>query len=114
LTAKGGRALPLNVFSLQERRKKKIKKNLEIFQDHFWEWIFAYRWKPCRDCTRLLTTHWNKDCLWSQLCGLCCSYFYFYQVLYVRALKTVCSRGEKVPTFRELEDWYFALESHLN
>jgi hypothetical protein len=28
----------------------------------------------------------------------------------VRAIKTVCRRGEKIPTFKELEEWYFQQE----
>lgn len=100
----------MKILNFQEKKKKKIMKNLELFQDHFWDWVFTYRWKPCPECTRLLLQLWKQDCLWSSLCGVCCSYFYYYQVLYVRAIKTVCRRGEKIPTFQELEDWYFGQE----
>ncbi len=98
------------VVSFQEKKKRKIEENLHLFQLNFWEWVFAYRWRPCPKCTRLLQLWWGRECLWSGLCGVCCSYYYYYQVLYVRALKTVCQRGEKNPSFRELEAWYYQLE----
>ena len=100
----------MKVISLQEKKRKKVEENLNVFQEHFWEWVFAYRWKPCPECTRLFLSMWRQECLWSKLCGVCSSYFYYYQVLYVRAIKTVCERGHKVPTFRELEEWYFKQE----
>ncbi|MGI5822883.1 MAG: hypothetical protein ACOX6Z_02950 [Dethiobacteria bacterium] len=100
----------MNVVNLQERKRKKIEKNLLAFQERFWEWVFTYRWKPCAECTDLLFYLWKQENIWSQLCGTCSSYFYHYQVLYVRAIKTVCQRGKKVPTFQELEDWYFQQE----
>ncbi|NMB41059.1 MAG: hypothetical protein GX996_03890 [Firmicutes bacterium] len=100
----------MKVISLQEKKREKIEENLHVFQEHFWEWVFAFRWKPCPECTRLLLKLWRHECLWSNLCGVCSSYFYYYQVLYVKAIKTVCQRGKKVPTFRELEKWYFQQE----
>ena len=95
------------VISMVDIKRKKIEENLEFFQERYWEWVFAYRWKPCPQCTRLLLRMWKQENIWSNLCGVCCSYFYYYQVLYVRAIKTVCQRGRKVPTFQELEDRYY-------
>ena len=100
----------VNVISFQDKKKRKIEENLNLFQVNFWEWVFAYRWRPCPQCTRLLQSCWGQERLWTGLCGVCCSYYYYYQVLYVRALKTICRRGEKNPTFRELEEWYFQHE----
>ncbi len=100
----------VNVISFQDKKKRKIEENLNLFQVNFWEWVFAYRWRPCHECTRLLQSCWGQEKLWTGLCGVCCSYYYYYQVLYVRALKTVCQRGEKNPTFRELEEWYYQHE----
>jgi hypothetical protein len=102
----------MKVISFQEKKRKKLEDNLAAFQENFWEWVFAYRWKPCPNCTRLLMSMLGQEHLWSNLCTSCCSYFYFYQVLYVRAIKTICQRGEKVPSFKELEDWYYQQESN--
>jgi hypothetical protein len=101
----------MKIICFQEKKRKKIEDNLEKFQEHFWKWVFTHRWKPCPKCTTELILLWGEEELWSRLCGVCCSYFYYYQVLYVRALKTVCQRGEKVPTFRELEEWYYEQEN---
>ncbi|MGI5875775.1 MAG: hypothetical protein ACOX6X_03025 [Dethiobacteria bacterium] len=100
----------MKIISFQDKKRKKIEDNLERFQEHFWEWVFTHRWKPCPECTSELLLFWGQEHLWSKLCSVCCSYFYYYQVLYVRALKTVCERGRKIPTFQELETWYFEQE----
>ena len=112
LIAPGG-SCAVKVVSFQEKKQQKLKDNLAVFQERFWEWVFAYRWKPCPVCTRVLLSMLGQEDVWSNLCTSCCSYFYFYQVLYVRAIRTVCQRGEKVPSFRELEDWYFEQEPFI-
>lgn len=100
----------MKVLSFQEKKKKRIQENLHLFQERFWEWVLTRRWNPCDACAKLLLNMWEEKQLWEGLCGVCSSYFYYYQVLYVRALKTVCQRGEKLPTFEELEEWYFNQE----
>jgi len=97
----------VKVFSFMEKKKKKMERNLDHFQDRFWEWVFTCRWNPCPQCTKMIMHLWGQECLWHKLCPSCQSYFYHYQLLYVRAIKGVCNGGEKVPTFRELEEWYF-------
>ena len=86
------------VISMVDIKRKKIEENLEFFQERYWEWVFAYRWKPCPHDT-FVVAHVEAGKYLVQSCGVCCSYFIITRCSTSGRLKQYAS-GRKVPHFR--------------